>query len=109
MSKRITFLALFVAALTVPAVANARTITGRVTSLSPTSISVFDKGVVTVGTDSRTTFSKLITQRPWQEGTSLPPNALRVGSYVSLHVSHSRAGVAHWVQVATDLRPRVPR
>jgi hypothetical protein len=106
MLKKLTTLTAFAAAagILIPAIANANTIAGRVTSFSPTSISVLDKEVVTVGIDNQTVFSKLISQKPWQENTSLTANALRVGRYVVVHVPNDNGFVANWVQVATDVR-----
>ena len=106
MLKKLTTLTAFAAAagILIPALANANTIAGRVTSFSPTSISVLDKEVVTVGIDNQTVFSKLITQKPWQDNTSLTANALRVGRYVVVHVPNDNGFVANWVQVATDVR-----
>jgi len=101
MMKRFTTLAALVAAIgiLVPATAFAATVAGRVTSFSPTSISVFDSEVVTIGIGSQTVFTKLVTQKPWQEDTALTARALRVGRYV---VVHANGGMANWVQVATD-------
>lgn len=101
MTKRFTTLATLVAALgiLVPATAFANTVAGRVTSFSPTSISVFDTEVVTVGLNNDTVFTKWITQKPWQADTALTANALQVGRYV---VVHAENGVANWVQVAMD-------
>ena len=108
MMKRFTTLAAFVAAISilVPATAFARTVSGHVTGFSPTSISVFDREVITVGFDNSTTFTKLITQKPWQQDTALTANALRVGGYVVVHVPDGTA-VANWVQIATDFRNEV--
>jgi hypothetical protein len=105
MMKRFTTLAAFVAAMgiLVPATASAKTVAGRVASFSPTSISVFDKEVVTVGIDSQTTFTKLITQKPWQESAALTVNALRVGRYAVVHVPDGKGAAANWIQVATDV------
>lgn len=90
------------AALLVPAVASAATFAGRVTSFSPTSITVMDNEIVTVGINDDTLFSKLITQKPWQQDTALTAKALRVGAYVVVHVPTNRGFVANWVQVALD-------
>jgi hypothetical protein len=105
MMKRFTTLAAFVAAIgiLVPSTAFAKTVAGRVTSFSPTSISVFDKEIVTVGVDNSTVFTKWITQKPWQQDTVLRANAVRAGSYVVVHVPEG-AAIANWVQVATDFR-----
>jgi hypothetical protein len=105
MMKRFTTFAALVAAIGifVPATAFAKTVAGRVTGFSPTSISVFDKEVLTVGISNETVFTKLITRKPWQENVSLTANALRVGGYVAVHVPDG-TDVANWVQVATDVR-----
>jgi hypothetical protein len=97
-----TLVAAAVAALLVPAIANATTLAGRVTSFSPTSITVMDKEVVTVGITDKTLFSKLITQKPWQQDTALTAKALRLGAFVVVHVPTNSGFVANWVQVALD-------
>jgi hypothetical protein len=108
MTKRFTTLAAFVGALAilVPATAFAKTVAGHVTGFSPTSISVFDKEIVTLGIDNSTSFTKLVTQKPWQEDAALTARALRVGGYVVVHVPEGNY-VANWVQVATDFRNEV--
>jgi len=105
MTKRFTTLAAFVAALAIlaPATAFAKTFTGHVTGFSPTSISVFDREIITVGLDNSTAFTKLITQKPWQQDAALTASALRVGRYVAVHVPDGGT-VATWVQIATDFR-----
>jgi hypothetical protein len=105
MTKKTTTLAALVAAIgiLVPATAFARTVAGRVTSFSPTAISVFDTEVITLGIDNQTVFTRLVTQKPWQVDTALTANALRVGGYVAVHVPDGTS-VANWVQVATDFR-----
>jgi hypothetical protein len=97
-----TLVAVAAAALLVPAIANATTLSGRVTSFSPTSITVMDREMVTVGINDHTVFSKLITQKPWQEDTALTAKALRVGASVVIHVPANGGFVANWVQVALD-------
>lgn len=100
MLKKITTLAVFAAAIGVAAAnAHANTIAGRVTSFSPSSISVFDKEVVTVAMNDGTAFTRLITQKPWQADTALTFNALAVGRYVTVHADW---GIANWVQVDMD-------
>jgi hypothetical protein len=100
MLKKITTLAVFAAAIGVAAAnAHANTIAGRVTSFSPSSISVFDREVVTIGMNGDTKFTKLIIKKPWQENATLTVNALSVGGYV---VVHTESGIAKWVQVAMD-------
>ena len=97
-----TLVAVAAAALLVPASANAATISGRITSFSPTSITVMEKEMVTVGVNDNTVFSKLVTQRPWQQDTALTAKALRVGAFVVVHVPTNSGFVANWVQVALD-------
>ena len=92
------------AGLLVAATANASTVTGRVTSFSTTSITVMDKELVTVGLDNNTVFTKIITQKPWQEDTALTVKALRVGAFVVVHVPKHSGFVANWVQIALDRR-----
>lgn len=97
-----TLVAAAATALLVPAVANATTFAGRVTSFSPTSITVMDNEMVTVGINDNTVFTKLITQKPWQQDTALTAKALRVGAYIVVHVPTNSGFVANWVQVALD-------
>ncbi len=78
--------------------------TGRVTHVTATSISVQDNEVVTFSLDSRTHYSKWITQKPWQEDTRLTAASLRTGGLVAVHPRSDDASVADWVQIATDLR-----
>ena len=61
-----------------------------------------EKEMVTVGVNGNTVFSKLITQRPWQQDTALTAKALRVGAFVVVHVPTNNGFVANWVQVALD-------
>lgn len=82
-----------------------RTIAGRITAYSATSLSVIDKEVLTVAIDTRTVYTKLITQKPWQEDTRLSASALGVGRFVAVHIRTDNPNVAEWVQIATDMRP----
>jgi hypothetical protein len=82
---------------------------GRVTALSATSITVFDREPVTYTLDSRTRYTRLITQWRWQTSTYITPaefyfGALDVGRLVAVHMRHEEPGVARWVQIATDAR-----
>jgi hypothetical protein len=85
--------------------AASKTIVGRITNYSTTSLSVRDKEVLTVTLDGRTTYTKLITQKPWQEDVQLGIARLRVGQFVTVHVRQDSPSVADWVQIATDMRP----
>jgi hypothetical protein len=106
MTKNFTTLAVFVAAMGIltPAAALAKTVTGRVTAFTPTSISVVDREIVTVGINKDTVFTKLITEKPWQADTATTANAVRVGNLVVVHVPDTNGFVANWVQVAVDFR-----
>jgi hypothetical protein len=100
MLKKIMTLAVFVAAFgTAVATAHANTIAGRVTSVTPTSIAVFDKEVVTLAMTGDTKFTRLINAKPWQADTALTLNAVRIGRYVIVHADW---GIANWVQVDMD-------
>ena len=103
MLKTLRILALLAAASGIVANAHASTITGRITNFSPTSISVLDKELVTVGINNDTVFTRLITQKPWQADTALTAKALRVGAFVVVHVPENKGFVANWVQVG-DVR-----
>ena len=85
--------------------ASARTITGRITAYTATSISILDKEVVTLRLNEQTVFTKMVTQKPWQEDTRLGRKALAVGRYAAVHVSKDDPLAAAWVQIATDMRP----
>jgi hypothetical protein len=91
------------AALPTKAVAG-RGATGRITDLTATSMSVQDKEIVTFTLDSRTHYTKWVTQKPWQEDTRLDARALRVGRLVAVHSRKDEGSVADWVQIATDMR-----
>ncbi len=91
------------AALPSKAVA-ARGATGRITDLTATSISVRDTEVATFTLDSRTQYTKWITQKPWQADTRLDARSLRVGRLVAVHPRKDDGSIADWVQIATDVR-----
>jgi hypothetical protein len=76
---------------------------GRITNYTATSVSVRGQEFLTVAIDSRTIFTKLITQKPWQEDTRLNARALSVGRLVVVHVRDEDPGLARWVQIATDM------
>ena len=81
-----------------------REIVGRITDVSTTSLSVKAKEIVTVTLDSRTHYTKWITQKPWQEDTRLDARSLKVGRLVAVHLRNDDGSVAGWVQIATDMR-----
>jgi len=91
-----------------PTKAEARTIVGRITDYSATSVSVRDKEILIVRLDESTTYTKLITQKPWQEDTRLSAGALSVGRFVAVHVRKDNPNVADWVQIATGMRSVAP-
>jgi len=99
MLKKFTAIAAFAAAFGLVASAQASTVSGRVTASSPTSISVLDKEMVTVGINDDTVFTKLVTQKPWQEDIALTASAVRVGAFVVVHVPENSGFIANWVQV----------
>jgi hypothetical protein len=80
-----------------------RSFKGRISTFNGASLSVKGNEVVTVALDSRTIFTKLITQKPWQEDTRLNARALSVGRLVVVHVRDEDPSVARWVQIATDI------
>jgi putative copper export protein len=80
-----------------------RCITGRVTALTATSISVYDRETtVTFSLDNRTRYTKWITKRPWQQSIQLRPWEPDLGQLVVVHSRHDDDSFARWVQVATD-------
>ena len=79
-----------------------RCTTGRVTAVSATSISVYDRETLTFAMDDRTQYTKWITKGPWQQATALHVGVLDVGQLVVVHPRHDDANVARWVQIATD-------
>ena len=107
MLNRLLLIALVSAVgIAVPATAVAsKTIVGRITEYNATSMSVRDREVLTVTLDERTTYTKLITRKPWEEDARLTAKALGVGRYVAVHVRRDNPNVADWVQIATDMTP----
>ena len=85
-----------------PAIVDARTVAGRVTAFSGTSISISDRELITVGIDRNTVFTRIVTQKPWQEDTAIEPSAVHVGTFVIAHIPDANGLVATWVQAATD-------
>lgn len=86
-----------------------RCIVGRVTALTPTSITVFHHETLTFTTDIHTRYTKLITHGGWQQSDHLTPaqfyeGALDVGRLVAVHPRYDNPNVARWVQIATDVR-----
>ena len=107
MLKNIVRMAIGVAMVTLASGATAwaatRTVTGRVTAVSSTSVSALDNEIVTLTLDSRTAFTKWVTQKPWEQDTRLSASALRVGQYVAIHRRREAVNAASWVQIATDV------
>lgn len=104
-SKWLVVVSVTALASQVSAFAAVRTVTGRVTASSSTQVSVLEREVVTLKVDERTVFTKMITQKPWEQDSRLDASALRVGRYVAVHVRKDDNTVAGWVQIATDMAP----
>jgi hypothetical protein len=66
-------------------------------------VAVLDKEVVTVTYDSRTQFTKWITQKPWQQNTTLTASALLPGRLVYIATHAEEPTVASWIHIATDV------
>jgi len=79
-----------------------RCTTGRVTAVSATSISIYDRETLTFALDGRTRYTKWITNGRWQEATELHVGVLDVGQLVVVHPWHNDENSARWVQIATD-------
>ena len=80
-----------------------KTIVGRLTNFNAISLSVRDREIVTVALDNRTTYAKLVTQKPWQADTTLNASALAIGRFVAVQLRKDDPGVADWVWIATDM------
>src|SRR4029453_497019 len=85
-----------------------KAVVGRIIDYSATSLSVRDKEILTVRLDESTTYTKLITQKPWEADTRLSAGALSVGRFVAVHVRKNNPNVADWVQIATDMPSVAP-
>ena len=109
MPKRILFLAVLTGLLgmALPRTVSAdRAVVGRITNVTPTSISVLDHEHVTFTLDRRTHYTKWITQKSWQQDTRLTGTVLVNGQLVAVHPRHGDRTVASWVQIATDMPMR---
>ncbi len=105
MIKRILFLIALAGIVATAAPTNAaadRCARGRITALTANSMSVYDNETLTFGLDSRTRYTKWITQGRWQQQTDLSADALYVGELVYVHQRHDATDAARWVQIATD-------
>jgi hypothetical protein len=76
---------------------------GRITALTGTSISVYDRETITFSMDSQTRYTKWITKGPWQQPTVFRPEMLDVGQLVVVHPRHDNGNIARWVQISADL------
>jgi len=111
MMKRILLLIALAAGLgmTLPhnAAADHQCAYGRITALGPNSISIFNRddneGVMTFTVDSRTRYTKWVTQGPWQQNIQYDSRLLDIGRLVAVHGGHDGRIPASWVQVATDV------
>lgn len=91
------------AAMALPNSAGAdRCVGGRITALTPNSITVYDDGLNTFTVDGRTRFTKWVTRAPWQQSTALSNHWLSIGELVYVHQRHDGTNTARWIQVATD-------
>lgn len=91
-------------ATTIPGRAVAdRCATGRITALTATSISVYDRETITFSVDSRTRYTKWITRGRWQEQTQISPEVLDIGQLIAIHPRADSGNLARWVQIATDV------
>jgi hypothetical protein len=109
MMKRIAPLLVLVSAIGIALpgkAAASQSVVGRITGYDATSLSVRDREILTVTLDERTTYTRIVTQKPWQADTTLNAGALSVGRFVAVHLRENEPGVAEWVQISTDT-PRV--
>jgi hypothetical protein len=84
--------------------AESHTYTGRVTARSETSISVYDKEIITIALDNGTTVVPWVREKPFvRKTTYLTPSEVRVGSPVAV-TTRSDSNVADVVKVASDVR-----
>jgi hypothetical protein len=79
-----------------------RCIMGRITGLTGTTISVYDKETITFSVDNGTRYTRWITNGRWQASTQFHVGDLQIGRLAVIHSRHSDDNVARWVQVATD-------
>jgi hypothetical protein len=80
--------------------------TGRVTARTHTTISMFDKEIVTIALDERTSVVPWIREKPFvRKPVTLEPSAITVGALVRVKVGtdHSLAEV---VELANDVQTR---
>lgn len=109
MLKNIALIALFgLAAMTTfpsPASAeNPRTFTGRVTTRTENTITVYDKELVTVALNDETAVEPWIREKPFvRKPTTLERSAIKVGALVNVRVGTDHS-VAKVVQVANDVQ-----
>ena len=80
-----------------------RCIIGRVKAMTPTSITVYDREMITFSVNYGTRYTRWITNGRWQASTELHAGDLDIGRLVVIHSRHSNDNVARWVQVATDM------
>jgi len=76
---------------------------GRVTDVTGTSLTVRHHETVTFTLDSRTHYTKLITQSPVQADTRLDARALYLGERVYVHPRSDNPSVARWVEITMDV------
>jgi len=81
---------------------------GRITALTANSMTIFEDETLTFTFDSRTHFTKWITDGGWQSSTDATAWNLDIGRLVYVHPRHDGTNAARWVQIATDARDYVP-
>src|SRR5262245_59584260 len=80
-----------------------RCIMGRISGLTGTTISVYDRETITFSVDYGTRYTRWITNGSWQSSTQFHVGDLQIGRLVVIHSRHSDDNVARWVQVAADV------
>jgi RNase P/RNase MRP subunit p29 len=108
MLKNFVFVAPLVLTLTAsvasPANAETRKFTGYVTARTQTTLSVYDKEVVTIALDDKTTITEWAHHKPFVRKTKyLSPSAVKVGALITV-TTRADAFVADVVQVANHTK-----
>ena len=83
---------------------NPRAFSGRVTARTETTITIYDKELVTVALNDQTAVEPWIREKPFvRKPTTLEPSAIKVGTLVNVKVGTDHS-VAKVVQVANDVQ-----
>ena len=84
--------------------AQSRKYTGRVTARTDTTISIYDKEIITVALDGQTIVEPWVREKPFaRKPVTLPPSAVIVGALVTVRTREDR-GIAEVIQVANDVK-----